>query len=217
MKEGQGIFGLLGSPRDRVRDMLTRDLEFRRNDPRSAERWAGFHYKGGADLVLQHGQFWSGRQLPVQYEERVGQPQRCFENALYACEADRTLTYCEGYVTSGFGEPLLHGWCVDDDGVVEVTMPTDAATLHHGRARRTHMSMLPPERWGYFGVQFTTELVRAHGDSPNPLSTTTTRSVPLLDRGLSEVALNGDETDMTEVHDFPLVKVPYKRYRRTMP
>lgn len=122
-----------------------------------------YHYKGTGDFLLQHGVFYTGRQLPDQYQALKGPEGTCYESALAAALADPSLRYVEG-VYSVVGEDFKgHAWCIDQEGlVVEVTQPTDPETLSKAFSRRTRLPYLSVERWGYFGTVFPVEYVVAH-------------------------------------------------------
>lgn len=129
------------------------------------KKWTrtGYHYRGVGDFLLQHGVFWTGRELPDKYEALKGVPGTCYETSLAAAIADPSLRYCEG-VYSLVGEDFKgHAWCIDQDGeVVELTQPTDPETVSKAHSRRTRLPFLPVERWGYFGCVFPAEYVTAH-------------------------------------------------------
>jgi hypothetical protein len=159
LKPGQG-----------VEIAVKRELETRR------KRWPQSHlarpeyvYAGVGDFLLQHGQFWTGREIPERYAHLKGSSGQCYANALAAAEADPTLSYCEG-LYSVIGEHFKgHAWCVDEQGgIVEVTAPTDGPTIARARAHlpggRGQLPWLPVERWGYFGAIVNTEYVRACRD-----------------------------------------------------
>lgn len=203
--------GVLPDPAVRVRHTLTRDLELRRSDERAAARFSGYRYRGGADFVLREGKFWRGRMLPEQYEPLVGPMSLCFANALAACDADPSLRYCEGYMTSGAGKPIVHGWCVaPDGGVVEVTLPATPEAHARSIDINSYLPFVPPDRWSYYGVTFDTALVHAHDD---------THGLPMLDRSYAELTAQSklSHLDMSEVHDFPILKVPYDPNRTELP
>lgn len=195
----------------RVELALRRQLQSRLGVERTNPRWTSHHYKGAADLLLQHGRFRVGRELPANYAHLKGAPQECFTNALVACQADTSLRYCEGLWTSGWGSGVLHAWCVDpDERVLEVTMPTEPDIISRGR-NRIGMFQLPPEHWGYWGVIWDTDLMQAHIDW---------NSLPTMDRSNAELfegKRDYSQIDASEPHDFPLLKVPYNRYRKSMP
>lgn len=206
-----GLFGgLLGDPAERNEIVLRRDLELRR-DGGPAGRWDGYAYRGSADLLLQHGRFQPGRRLPERWQHHFGQPSQCYINALLAAEDNPELTYCEGVYWTGQSHGRSHAWCLDPDGeLVEVTFPTDEATLAVARSRY-NLPYLPPERWGYWGVTFAAELVQEHLDRLD--------SLPMFDRPLGELADPDmpEWLDMSEPHDYPILKVPYDPNRRHLP
>jgi hypothetical protein len=205
------IFDALPSPTERVNFALRRDLSSRVGRDFEAGRWNGYAYQGGADLLLRHGTFWPGRAVPDDYAHLRGGESQCFGNALDAAKADSRLRYCEGYHTTGQGMPILHAWCVDDEGVVELTIPTLADEWVRCKDYRTNLPFLPPERWGYWGVTFTVELAEEHLH---------TLSLPMLDRSNAEIMDVSDRRppeEYTNVHDFPILKVPYDPNRRTLP
>jgi hypothetical protein len=199
----------LGNPAEQA---LRRDLEMRRNDERVARRFSGYHYRGGADLVLREGRFWPGRVLPEQHRHLCGPMSYCFANSLAACQADPSLTYCEGYCTSGFGTAIVHGWCIaPDGGVVDLTLPCfDGAERDRYLAARTGLPFLHPSKWAYYGVTFATSLVEQH-DQFNDYG------LPMLDRSYAELTLETSaQIDTSEVHDFPILKVPYDPNRQEL-
>jgi len=202
----RSIFDSLPKPADRNRQALRADLELRR------DRWDNptpYVYRGGADLVLRHGQFYAGRVLPDAYEHLVGAESECFTNALLAATADPSLAYCEGYFWSGQGHALTHAWCVGPDGgVVEVTIPTvDVDRYVH----ETLLPYLPVAGWAYWGVTFTVELATAFNDW---------RGLPMLDRSEREIAwgaAHAPHLDMTPDEDYPILAVPYDPQRKDLP
>ncbi len=194
---------------------ITADLELRRKRVTEAARFLGYYYRGGADLVLREGKYRPGRVCPEQYRHLMGPESECFTNSLQAAMADPTLRYCEGYVTSGFGLPILHGWCVaPDDGVVELTLPTVPEERERYQTR-LHLPFLPAERWAYYGVIFDTELVIDHS-----LDTRANLGLPMLDRSPGELRdpdFIRAGLDMDEPHDFPVLKAKYDPNRKALP
>ena len=70
-----------------------------------------------AQFVLDNGRYYEPTELPKGY--RLMTPQRCFDNAFkLACK--KGLTYVEGYAEI-FGVPILHGWCLDGETVIDPT------------------------------------------------------------------------------------------------
>jgi hypothetical protein len=198
-------------PADRVRRALINDLELRRKDERAAARFFSYAYRGSADMILQHGRFFSGRAIPEKYVPLRGAPQNCFGNATLACEQDPELRYFLGVYTTGFGTPSLHAWAVaPDNGVVELTLPTLPDELAIAHSADLHMPFLAPEHWGYYGVQFRVELMRAYLKM--------TDGFPPFDRSYAEVAERHSEDYADRPgDDFPILKVPYDPNRTELP
>jgi hypothetical protein len=189
---------------------MTADLELRRKDPRNADRFYRYPYQGGADLVLQHGEFWWGQVRPERYQELAGAIGKCYGTALDACKADERLVYVEGYCTAGAGFPISHGWCVDTETneVVDLVLPcSEENVANQYTSARTGMKFLHPSRWAYYGVRFTTELTDAHWHA---------LGLPMLDRSRHE-ALESPGAQYREDHDFPILKVKYDPNRTEMP
>lgn len=185
---------------------LKRDLEVR------ASRWTrpGYHYQGSADLFLKHGTFFTGRQLPDKYVGDVGNEGECFSNALAAAKKYPELRYFEG-VYSSHGAFTSHAWCVDqDDQMVELTWPTseDRREIYRDRSG---MGIIHPERMAYVGVELQPELIDWFGDTYGEMC--------LFDRPPSdaEAAIEAPHLDMTQDHDFPILKVPYDPARTSLP
>ena len=139
-------------------------------------------------------------------------PGKCFSAAIFAADAHPELWYCEGYATTGFGYPFVHGWCEDAAGVVELTCP-DPKLVPNAINARTMMPYLPRERWGYIGVRFTRELAHYFGDGD---MADTGLALPLIDRGRHEQALHAGQEDYTSPHDYPILKLPYDPNRTTI-
>jgi hypothetical protein len=151
--------------------------------------WAreGFFYRGGADLLLSHGSYYSGRRRPSEYNDLVGMHYCCFRNSADAASADTALRYCEGLLAVG-GRIGAHAWCLDpDDLVVDVT----EAPEQWGA----------PERWGYHGAVFSAQLALRY------MASIGAYTAALLD-GL-------DEGDPRE--DWPILRVPYDAGRTELP
>jgi hypothetical protein len=189
---------------------MTRDLELRRKDPRAADRFYRYSYQGGADLCLQHGEFWWGQVRPEKFMPLSGQLGQCYGTALDACKADDSLVYVEGYCTAGASFAISHGWCVDTatNTVVDLVLPCSEEDIAKGyKLGRTGMPFVHPTRWAYYGVRFTTELVDAHWHA---------LGLPMLDRSRRE-ALESPGDRYVEPHDFPILQVPYQPNRQEMP
>ena len=189
---------------------MTADLELRRNDPRCADRFYRYPYQGGADLVLQHGEFWWGQVRPERYEYLSGQVGQCYGTALAAAKAEESLVYVEGYCTAGAGFAISHGWCVDAETntVVDLVLPCSAENVENQYTSvRTGMKFPHPSKWAYYGVRFTTELTNAHWHA---------LGLPMLDRSRHE-AQESPGSQYMEPHDFPILQVPYNPERTEMP
>jgi hypothetical protein len=199
-----GLLDELGmKPGDMTRMAMERELQARR------DRWdrPGYVYRGVADLLLQHGEFFKGRVLPEQWAHFAGGQNQCFENAAEAAARDSRLTYMEGVYLPTSNIPVPHGWCVDADGVVELTFPTDADTFARGVDHRG-VAILPPDHWGYWGVRLTPELVRWSFDQ---FETFGLFDNPYAEDAMKQMASSGhDPAGFSEpTHGFPLLKVPY--------
>lgn len=124
-----------------LRLMLQMKIECRKHN-NGFEKPSDWHYAGMEDLLLQHGRFWTPRQLPSHIPHMT--PKMCFENAFRVASRRKNLRYVEG-VAMGVIIPVHHAWCVDEDG--NVIDPTWASTQTDvGEA--------------YFGVTFPVTLVR---------------------------------------------------------
>jgi hypothetical protein len=203
-----GLFDELGD--DTLKPGKGAELALRRELETRREKWErhGYFYRGAGDLLLQHGRFFTGRVLPDEYAHLRGPRALCFGNAMEAVQADPSLTYYEGVYSTGGGHFTTHGWCVaPDGGVVELTYPTDPEE-HEEIVAQTGGAILPAEHWGYWGVPFAIELVDWHFHQPN-------HGLPMIDRSHRD----GDHAphlDVSELHDFPILKVPYDPARTSL-
>ncbi len=200
-----GLFDALPKPEERQKAVLMKALETRR------DRWPhpGFVYQGGGDLLLQHGQFYSGRILPDQYAHHKGQVGQCFMNALTAAQEDSTLRYVEGVYTIGHGHYTPHAWCIDPAGeLLEVTLPMEHIDV--GIEASSGLPILPPEHWGYWGAVFHPEYVQAVFDAQDG-------SVGLLDRPAHDAT---DPLTFGRVgewrDDWHVLRVPYDANRKSI-
>lgn len=177
------------------------ELALRRELERRRDAWdrPGYHYRGAGDFLLKHGRFYGGRDLPDQYAHLMGETSACFDNASRAALHDPSLRYVEGVYSTGQSHFTPHAWCIDaEDKVVELTYPTtDRARYSSGE---TGLPILDPERWGYWGVIFRPELSAWHWE--------TFQCLGMFDRPSAD-ARYGEAIDITELHDFPILKVPY--------
>ncbi len=193
--------GVLGDPAQRQEWVLRRALEARR------EAWTrGGLYLGGADLLLRHGQFFSGAYRPDEFDCLEGERGRCFENALAAVRQQSTLRYFEGVYAIGSEHYTPHAWCVtQSDRLIEVTLPAKPETVAGGKTP-DGFDVLPVEHWGYWGAEFHPDFVEAVWDLTPGL-------VGILDRPTQD-GFNGlaDEPG----RDFPQLRVPYDKNRRSL-
>jgi hypothetical protein len=186
-----------------------RALELRR-EQWDGDRWE-YYYKGGADLILRHGAFWTGAPVPPEYEHLKGPMQQCFNNAWQAAKADPELRYVEGYYTLGNGAYVNHAWCITPDGQI-LDFTADASWV--GGTDMHGLPVLPQESWTYWGVVIHTDLVTHHLEECEYWP-------PMMDRPAEERALHGatdsfgEPYDFSVNHDFPLLKVRYDPDRRT--
>ncbi len=168
-------FAKLVKPGEGALRALRHHLEARQaRDARSKKpHWT---YSGMCDLLLQHGTFFTGRELPAKWEPLRGPLEHCHENSLLGAEADSSLRYFTGlYMVSS--QPCTHSWCVDaDGGLVDLTVANAdmrgdrpmSAAWHGGPTS----PMLLPGNWAYVGVEYEASFVRAHRDE---------RGLPILD------------------------------------
>jgi hypothetical protein len=200
----------------------------------------GYHYRGVGDFLLQHGKFWTGREIPERYRHLVGPDGSCYANALAAVRADSSLRYVEG-VYAVIGRDFHgHAWCIDqDEQIVEVTAPTDPATVARASSAEDHIPFLPVERWAYYGCVFPLAYVEAHRARYED-----TQGYPLFDLnpaenrrqfgsyqqsavgwgdedGEDEDDTDWDEPDVPSVyrfeeHEFPVFRVPFDPNRTTL-
>lgn len=92
----------------------------------------GWVYLGLEEFLLQHGRFWTPRQLPSHLPHMT--PKMCFENAYKLATRRRELRYVEGIAIGII--PIHHAWCVDaDDNVIDPTWAstsTDVGSAYFG-------------------------------------------------------------------------------------
>lgn len=80
-----------------------------------------FKYLCLEDFVLKEG-YLMGDRSPRSDKIRRGKMKECFRNAYLLALSRPHMTYCEGYA-AGIGiMPVMHAWCIDENGqVVDVT------------------------------------------------------------------------------------------------
>lgn len=197
-------FSDLIKPGEAAQMALRRELERRR------QLWSGgaeYVYAGAGDMILRHGEFFPGAELPEQYASSAYQETQCFVNALAAAEQHPELRYFEGVYSMGNGHFTPHAWCVDPDGnVVEVTVPTTNLERYNDHRG---LPMLPLQQWAYAGLEFSPAYVMAHLEQ---------HGLPMLDRPAADkqeyASLGLDMEDHD--HDFPVLKVVYDPKRATL-
>ncbi len=135
--------------------------ESRRADP----AWS---YSGVGQLLLEHGTFFSGRELPDRWRHAAGSMGQCHHNSLEAALQEPELRYFTGLYMVGL-RAIPHSWCVDDEGLVELTYPTtveagQVACIADEFGRATGVPWLPPNTWAYVGVEYDPAFVKEHAD-----------------------------------------------------
>lgn len=202
----------LGTPASRNEQALRRELELRRT--RKPHSGWGKVYRTGADLLLQHGTFYPGRDVPEQYRHLVGEVGSCYWNCMDAAEADPSLRYCEGITAAGGGAFLSHAWCLDPDGnVLDFTWfgAVGQPDAYVG------LPILPYEHWSYWGVVMRPELARSQAEMPmlgrDPVAEMRL-GTRITEQGewFTKTGLN-----ITPPATLPLLDVPYDPNRTAFP
>lgn len=112
-------------------------------------------------LILEHGKFWTPRDLPVNVT--AGRLGECFRQAReLSMLRPECFTYVEGYAYSRKDRcyPVHHAWCVDQDGnVVDPTWSQPSVGVFAGVPFRDEVlrKSNPDEldkvvQWGYLGT-----------------------------------------------------------------
>jgi hypothetical protein len=105
--------------------------------------------------VLKHGQVFD-RIGTMHY--KMGPHGQCFQNAYRLAEMHPELTYCEGFgMSETFGWPLLHAWCVAENGLVVDNTWRHTDVQYMGvKFEFEELSgiILCQEMYGVFGVDF---------------------------------------------------------------
>lgn len=194
--------GAVLTPEERQVTVIVKALQARRG----AWPHEGFYYRGGADLLLQHGTFFSGRLLLPEYQEFRGEAGYCFNNAFAAVEQDSSLTYWEGVYSIGRGHYTPHAWACDAEGrLLEFTMPTSQTDIENGVEYQTGLPVLDLKHWGYWGCRFHIDYVRAERESGSTYG-------GLLDRPTQDAGEGVPEWR----DDWPVLRYPYDPERRTI-
>lgn len=125
----------------------------------------GDWYSCVEEMILKHGEAFTGAHLPDAYKGDVGPATHCHKNALAAALAHPELRLFTGFYSVSV-EVHEHSWCVDPDGkVVELTYPVENA---EGKfmAKGEHVTMpwQAPEHWAYHGLELDASFVKAFED-----------------------------------------------------
>ena len=78
-------------------------------------RTSKFRYSSFEAFVLKNG-----KEFEISKEKvKTGKMKECFRNAYHLADNGRKYTYVEGYaITKGLPLPVLHAWCLTEDGKV---------------------------------------------------------------------------------------------------
>lgn len=200
------LFGGLdmGSPAQRQEATVRKELELHLTH-RPASGW-GKVYPTGAHLLLKHGRFYPGRELPQEWTHLVGEVGECFWNAMRAAEEHPELRYCEGVTSVGGGRFLAHAWCLDaDDHVLDFTW--------HGAVGQpdfqTRIAIQPHEYWGYFGVVIRPELARSVEDMPMLGRDPVAEMLPGMTVNADGQWISRTGLEVTPPESLPFLDVPY--------
>lgn len=197
-------FSDLVKPGAGSRQVLERELTARR-EREQQRRKPGYRYGGAADLVLAHGEWFTGRELPDQYRHLIGSMTMCHRNTLNACLSDPALRYFTGFYMAGT-EVHEHSWVVaPDGGVLELTLADTKAMQETGlppsqwtmAARRgaSPVPWLPPERRAYVGVEYDPAFIAEFNDK----------------RGLPVLVPNGYPPIYYYGEELPMFKLQYDK------
>lgn len=217
-------FGDLIKPGEGAKLVLESELKRRRD----AWNRPGYHYRGVGDFLLREGRYYGP---PIVFPDDswfqgrggMGGPYgTCFINAVEYAE-QFGVRYCEGLYTTQ-GSVVAHAWCLTpDDRPIEVTHPNYDELQAQGINVHTPegTTAISVERWAYWGAVFTPEFVRWHAENPG---LDTDKGLPtycIFDRGPHEVAERrllglGDEDGFRDVHDAPVLKVPFDPKRTSL-
>jgi hypothetical protein len=197
-------------PGEGAKMALKRELERR---VQSGNWGPEYVYQGGSDLILRHGTFFTGREVPEQYQSPAFLPNQCFGNALAAAQQWPELRYFEGVYSTGASHFTPHAWCVDAEGlVVELTMPTrELERYHHPDSMGGRLST--PDHWVYAGLEFDPAFVEAYMDEYD---------LPMFDRPTADQKWAGEldvgqDGSRGEQEGFPILKMVYDPKRKDLP
>lgn len=136
---------------------LEKELEFKAGRPGN-----GSVYPNPYALLREHGTFFTGRQLPGEYECLCGEMMQCHWTAVEAAQQAPELRFFTGlYMIQGTA--TWHSWCADTDTkLIELTYPTfpQAGMIDF----HTRQPWTPPETWRYIGVEYDTAWVDDYFD-----------------------------------------------------
>jgi hypothetical protein len=164
-------------------------------------------YPGAASILSQHGQFFTGRELPDKYAQHQGQEGRCHANALTLVRAVPGVRYFTGWYCIG-GAPKPHSWGVDEEGVIEVTFPTrqdNPLGLIYTQDSTGKRPWVTPDCWSYIGIELHPDVVVDYFTRFNY------SSASLIDADPSGVDLETDP-DFSDCY----LHLPYDPDRRTL-
>lgn len=201
--------GLLGEPGSASLMAVRSELHARK------ARWVrrpGDVYLGTGDILLRHGTFFNGRELPDQYSNLHGPAQECFTNAIEAAKADSSLRLFQG-IYSDQDYFTSHAWLVaPDGGVVEVTYITredQGKSLYRNGSNTLGLKIGAPERIAYAGIEI-------HLDLALWLASNYEGELDLLPRAAYEVEdMARKGMDGSQLHDFEILRHHYDPDRRS--
>ena len=203
-----GIFDLM-TPAKRQEIAIRKALEQRKRVwPRQPDEV----YAGAGDLLLCHGRFFQGRELPDAYQHLFqldGGQGNCFRNAWFAAK-ESGLPYYEGVYNFGAGHFTPHAWLVAPDGeLLELTVDTKPELIARGIEARSSEKMLPVEHWGYWGIELHVDYVEAVSKAEGAYGGT-------LDRPIHDELFKDDPTqNVSDDRDrWPIYTYPYRANRR---
>lgn len=107
------------------------------------------------EFVCDHGRFLDTR-VALPADQVFPTSRRCYWNAWTHRLHDKSLRYCEGYVSLGWApDPVLHGWLLDSDGRVhDPSVANDDQATYYGVVFRPEVALrfwkklLKIDAWG---------------------------------------------------------------------